>query len=72
MNINDEAFEQTITLKQSYEVMYQFIMALHDRGEVDTGWILGCAGLLEDGGSADPAQLDDYLDAYKKVKTNAE
>ncbi len=72
MNINDDAFEQTITLKQSYEVMYQFIMALHDRGEVDTGWILGSVGLLEDGGSADPAQLDDYLDAYKKVKTNTE
>lgn len=67
-SINDEEFEEKISLKESYEVMYEFLLALHERAELETGVLLGFIGLLEDGGTADPAQLYDYIAAVEKVK----
>ena len=48
--------------------MYAFLNALHERGEVESGVLLGYIGLLENGCSADSAQLDDYLNKVEKIK----
>lgn len=69
-SINDEEFEQEISLADSYKVMLKFIEDLHERGELETGTMLGFIGLGPDGTSADPAQIYDYLDAVKSVTDN--
>jgi hypothetical protein len=67
-SINDKEFEEKITLKDSYQIMYEFLRTLHERGEVESGVLLGYIGLLENGSSADPAQLEDYLKTAEKIK----
>ena len=54
-SINDKEFEEKITVKDSYKIMYDFLSALHERGEIESGVLLIYLGLLEDGCSADPA-----------------
>ncbi len=67
-SINDSEFEDKISLKDSYKIMYEFLSKLHERGELESGELLGYIGLLADGCSADPAQLYDYLDTVKLYK----
>ena len=48
--------------------MCEFLVAHHQRGESETGALLGDITLLDDGCSLDPAQLDDFANAFAKVK----
>jgi hypothetical protein len=67
-SINNEQFTQYLTLAEAYRTMFEFLVAYHERGESQTGVLLSDIRLLEDGSSADPAQLQDFLDVFKKVK----
>jgi hypothetical protein len=47
--------------------MYEFLVAYHRRGETPTGDLLMFVSLLPDGGSADPAQLQDFINAFNRI-----
>lgn len=67
--LGDDEFTRVLTLADAYKVMFRFIEQYHARGESLTGDVLGDLALdvWADGGSADPAQLDDFLKAANKV-----
>lgn len=50
----------------------EFLAAYHNRGETRTGELLAFVGLLPDGGSADPAQLQDFVSAFERVNAKDE
>ena len=50
-----------LTDKQAYLVAYEFLKQLYERGPSDdVAVLLGSMTLLDDGGSADPAMLQDW------------
>jgi len=65
-----EFTETTLTLRESYLAMLVFLEAYHERGETSTGSLLGDlqVGIWEDSNSADPAQLADYVAAFKVMR----
>ena len=67
--LNNPEFSRILTLSDSYKILYQFIEQYHARGESSTIDLLADLSLKvwADGGSADPAQLDDFLDVANKV-----
>jgi len=67
-SIKDKHFDQSLTLRDAYRTMYAFLLAYHERGESETGVLLGDITLLEDGVSADPAQMEDFANAFEKMK----
>jgi hypothetical protein len=64
LRLND--FDTQISLRDAYEIMLRFVTAYHNRGESPTGDLLADTMILTDGCSCDPAQLYDFLDAYKR------
>ncbi|MEM1116683.1 MAG: hypothetical protein AAF845_03720 [Bacteroidota bacterium] len=66
-NLNDAEFDRQLTLREAYRVMAQYVSDHFERGELTTGDLLAHLSLLESGGSFDPATLDDFLNAAKKV-----
>lgn len=68
ISIDDEQFNEHVTLEEAYRIMYEFLVAYHNRGESETGTLLADISLAKDGGSADPAQLQDFFDAFKRAK----
>jgi hypothetical protein len=69
LQLSDPEFEQTLSLQQAYLTMLQFLSRYHLRGETTTSDLLSDiqVGLWADSGSADPAQLYDFLDAFEQV-----
>jgi hypothetical protein len=67
-SINDSRFDQSLSLRDAYRTMYEFLVAYHERGETPTGDLLAFCGLLPDGGSADPAHLQDFVAAFERLK----
>lgn len=65
--VNDIEFQEKVTLKQAYQIMEKFLLQFHERGELTTGDLIDFIGLLEDGSSADPAQLNDYIKVTNEV-----
>lgn len=60
--------EVKLTQEQAYEAMFHFLEELYNNGfEEELGGILGSLSLLEDGESADPAMIQDWESAVKKV-----
>ncbi|USD22650.1 hypothetical protein [Microbulbifer variabilis] len=68
LELKDDKFSEKISLRDSYELMYQFVLEIHKRGEVDTSWLLGSLGVCGDGSSTDPAQLYDYISVFNELK----
>lgn len=66
-NLNDADFDRQLSLRQAYRVMAQYVSDHFERGELTTGDLLAHLALLESGGSFDPATLDDFLIAARKV-----
>ena len=57
--------------RQAYAVMREFLTRYYERtGSDDVGSLLGDLQLLQDGGSADPAALDDWNDCVAFVLKN--
>jgi hypothetical protein len=61
LSIQNRLFDRTITLRQSYTLLLEFIAQYHVRGESLTGIVLSDVGLYPDGTTCDPAQIYDYL-----------
>jgi hypothetical protein len=66
-SIADARFDEHVSLRDAYRTMCEFLVAYHGRGETPTGDLLSFVSLLPDGGSADPAQLQDFIDAFDRV-----
>ncbi|QBB72037.1 hypothetical protein ELE36_17625 [Pseudolysobacter antarcticus] len=66
-SISDPEFEQTLTLRQSFEVLYAFLEQFNSRGTQETDVLASWLELLQDGGTADPAQLDDFVKSARAV-----
>jgi hypothetical protein len=67
--INDPEFSRTLTLSDAYKILYRFIEQYHTRGESSTTDLLTDLSLdpWTDNGSADPAQLEDFLDVANEI-----
>ena len=67
--LSDPEFGRSLTLAQAYRLMFQFIEQYHARGESSTLALLGdlSRDVRGDGGSGDPAQLEDVLAVAQQV-----
>lgn len=61
LSINDELFDRTITLRQSYDLLVRFVAQYHSRGESTTLALLSDVGIAPDGTTCDPAQVYDFV-----------
>jgi hypothetical protein len=71
LNINDAIFQRVVTLADAYRILEQFVLQYNARGESNTVALLSDVGLVTDGGSADPAQLNDFLACAEQVLASA-
>src|SRR5690606_19042375 len=62
-NLEDPEFQRQLTLADAYRLLYRFVEQYNARGESSTVDLLVDLSLdtWQDGGSTDPAQLDDFL-----------
>jgi hypothetical protein len=67
LTINDPVFDQTLTLRQSFEVLSVFLEQFNSRSPLETDVLASWIQLNSDGGTADPAQLYDFLEAAQAV-----
>ena len=67
--LGDSEFARVLTLADAYRILYAFLEQYHARGESSTLDLLGDWSLevWEGGGSADPAQLEDFLNVANQV-----
>jgi hypothetical protein len=65
--IRDTVFDQAITLRQSFHVLSKFLEQFNARGSQETDLLASWLELQQDGGTADPAQLDDFLECVRAV-----
>jgi hypothetical protein len=70
-SLRDPQLDSRMSLRQAYLAMFEYLRRHHERGPTDVSFVLSQLQLLSDGGSADPAALQDWLDAVKVV-TDAE
>lgn len=60
-----------LTKKEAYLAMFAFLDEYYNLTKSDDiGGLLGSMSLLADGHPADPAMLEDWLEAIDKVKSN--
>jgi hypothetical protein len=67
LKISDEAFDESIPLRDAYRIMQQFVSDYHALGDTPVIDFLSYFGIAPDGCSADPAALYDFLQARDKV-----
>ena len=67
ITISDRDFDQTLTLRQAFEVFGAFLEQFNARGAQETDLLASWLELQPDGGTADPAQLDDFLASARAV-----
>ena len=67
LSISDREFDQTLTLRQSFEVLRAFLEQFNSRGAQETDLLASWLDIQPDGGTADPAQLDDFLESARAV-----
>jgi hypothetical protein len=59
---------ETLTIRQAYEAMALFLEGVYQRtNSDDLGALLGDLQILEDGGTADPAAWQDWLNSVGKI-----
>ena len=68
LTIDDQAFDQVVTLREAYLARERFVAAHVARGEVPTGVLLAYFGLAPDRRSGDAAAFHDYLAAVAAVR----
>jgi hypothetical protein len=69
-SLDDPRFDQVITLRQAYLIMFKFLKDVYDIEDFAVGSVLGDLQLLDDNISLDPATLDDFLQSYQTVTDN--
>ena len=65
--LSDPIFDTQITLRQSFLVLVRFLEQFNSRGPQGTDSLLSWLTVETDGGSFDPAQLDDFLESAQSV-----
>jgi len=70
MNINDKEFDRQINLREAYLVMLKFLEQYVSRGDTSVVELISFMWLHPNGGSGDPAMLDDYLNSANEVMAN--
>ena len=65
--ISDPVFDQAMTLRQSFHVLSKFLEQFNVRGPQETDLLASWLELQQDGGTEDPAQLDDFLECARAV-----
>ena len=65
-SISYPRFDQTLTLRQAFQVLREFLAQFNSRGPQETDLLESWLELQKDGGTADPAQLDDFLASARK------
>lgn len=59
-----------LTKKEAYQAMFIFLDNFYSSTNSDElGWMLGSMSFLEDGGTADPAMWDIWLESIEKMKS---
>ena len=69
-SIKDVEFERSVSLREAYKIMLQFLSDLQSRENIELSWILSAyAGLPTNGSgqSADPAAISDFLKAAQTI-----
>ncbi len=63
-NLQYPEFQRLLTLGDAYQLLYRFVEQYNARGESSTLDLLTDLALdvWQDGGSTDPAQMDDFLE----------
>ncbi len=69
-SLDNPEFDQTITLRQAYLIMFKFMKDVYDIEDFVVGSVLGDLQLLDDNVSVDPAILEDFLKSYQDVINN--
>lgn len=60
--------KEALTHREAYAAMYAYLEQVFDRTKSDDiGSLLGGMSLLPDGGTADPAAWNDWIDAIGKA-----
>ena len=67
LSISDPEFDQLLTLRQSFGVLVAFLEQFNSRGAQETDILASWLDLQVDGGTADPAQLHDFLKCARAV-----
>jgi hypothetical protein len=67
VKISDEAFNQQVTLRESYQIMVKFLEQYVSRGDTSVIDLFTFVTLHPDGGSLDPAMLDDYIKSVGEI-----
>lgn len=58
-----------LDIQTAYAAMYEFLVGYYDRTKSDdVGALLGSMSLLADGGTADPAMWQDWLESIDRAK----
>ena len=65
--ISDPAFDQQLSLRQSFYVLLAFLEQFNSRSPQPTDDLLSWLALESDGETSDPAQLDDFLQSAQSV-----
>ena len=60
-SIRDSEFDQVLTLRQAFHVLQEFLRQFNARVPQETNLLAGWLELESDGGTFDPAQLNDFL-----------
>jgi len=66
-HIDDSEFDQNLTLRQAFHVLQEFLAQFNTRGSQETDLLAGWLELEPDGGTFDPAQLNDFLASARAV-----
>ena len=67
LTISDSAFDQELTLRQSFLVMCRFLEQFNSRGVEGTDLLASWLELQGDGVTQDPAQLHDFLGCARAI-----
>jgi hypothetical protein len=67
ISLDDSQFDQPITLRQAYLIMFKFLKDGYNIEDFVVGSVLGELQLLDDNVTLDPAILGDFLKAYQDV-----
>ncbi len=65
--ISDPEFDEPLSLRQAFELLGAFLNQFNSRGAQATDTLASWLELQPDGGTADPAQLDDFLECARGV-----
>lgn len=66
-----ENMENKLTLKEAFVAMRLFLEEYYQRtSSDDVGSLLGDLDFLDDGGTADPAAWEDWIECVEKVQKN--